>query len=340
VGVLLPLLVMLAGRTAARREVVPSLRAVSRGLAGWCVVVLPWGLAFVRRIGAGSTIDLIRGEVLDRYFAGTTHVEPPWFYAKVVGVGLLPWVAPLLLAVVRSWRLRRSPVAGTALYAAGGLVAGLVFFSLGQGKEANYILPLVPLAALLVTWELARELEAPSKLTLGPILLTATALAATVILALAAGLRFQGAPRVVAIIGSVAFGVAAVVAGVGTFRHRPRMVYASVAAATAATFLGAVLVLLPAIGERKSAAPLIDAVPVLRSGRPLVTVEIRVPSLTFYLRRPAEVLDMTALATRIAAADDPLFVLADVDADDIPADLVPRLREVGRHGKFLVYEKR
>jgi 4-amino-4-deoxy-L-arabinose transferase-like glycosyltransferase len=338
VGVLLPLLVMLAGRTAARRDVVPSLSATLQAVAAWCVVVLPWGLAFLHRIGVASTIELVREEVLDRYFAGTTHVEPPWFYAKVVAVGLLPWLAPLAVALVRVWRLGKEPIARTALYSAAGLLAGLIFFSLGKGKEASYILPLVPLAAILVTWELGRELEAPDERTTGPVLLAGTTAAIAILLGMAAGLQLEGDARVVAAIGSGLFGGAAVVAGAAAVWRRPRWVYGSVAAASATTFLTAVIVLFPAIGQRKSAAPLIDAVPELTSGRPLVTVDINVPSLTFYLGRMPEVIEMGSLEGRAALEDDPLFILADVDLASIPPHARARLNEVGRYGKFVVYE--
>lgn len=342
VGVVLPLLVMLAGRTAAGREVVPSAMDCLRACAAWCVVVLPWGLVFLRRIGFHPVAEVLRAEVLERYFVGTTHVEPPWFYARVVVVGLLPWVAPLLVGLARVWRLRKDPIAGTALYAAAGFIAGLLFFSIGQGKEGSYILPLAPLAAILITWELGRELEAPAERTLGPTLLAGTAAAAAVLLALAAlfQLQDQDEARTVAICGAICFGGGAWVACAGVLRRKPRWVYGSVAAATAATFLAAVLVLFPAIGERKSARPLVRAVPELSAVRPLVTVEIRVPSLTYYLGRMPEEIEMSAFESRAARGDDPLFVLADLDLAAVPKTLLARLREVGRHGKFLVYEAR
>ncbi len=340
VGVLLPLLVMLAGRTAVGREVVPSPTAWLRASAAWCAVVLPWGLAFLRRVGFPAVAEVLRSEVLERYFVGTTHVEPPWFYAKVVLVGLMPWVAPLSVALARVWRLRKDPLASTALYAAAGLVAGLLFFSIGQGKEMSYILPLAPLAAILITWELGRELEAPAERTLGPTLLAGTAAAAAVLLALAAALELRDEARTVAICGATCFGAGAWFAGAGVLRRRPRWVYGSVAAATAGTFLAAVIVLFPAIGERKSARPLVLAIPELRAERPLVTVEIRVPSLTYYLGRMPEEIEMNAFESRAERGDDPLFVLADVDLEVVPQALFSRLREVGRHGKFRVFEAR
>jgi 4-amino-4-deoxy-L-arabinose transferase-like glycosyltransferase len=338
VGVILPLLIVLAGRTATRRDVVPSLGAVLQALAAWCVVVLPWGLVLVRRVGAGTVTEVLRSEVFERYFVGTLHLEPAWFYLEVAAVGLLPWTAPLVIALGRVWRLRREPGSRTALYAAAGLLVGLAFFSFSPTKLASYLLPLAPLAALLVTWEIGFELRAPHERRWGPTLASATAASTAVLLGFGV-LRLDGPPRTVAILGAAAYGAAALIAIGATLHHRIRVVHASVAGAAATFLLGAVLVLLPWLAERKSAAPLIEAVPVLASSRPAVTVEVRVPSLTFYLSRPVEVLSMEDLEERLAREDDPLFVLVDSDLGDVPPEVRLALREVGRHGKFIVFER-
>ena len=134
VGVLLPLLIMLGGRTASGREILPRLRTTAQALAGWCLIVLPWGLSFLRRVGATEVLATLRVETAERYFAGTTHVEPAWFYLPIVVVGFLPWAAPLFVALGRLVVGYRDPATRTARYAAAGLVLGLVFFSFGKSK--------------------------------------------------------------------------------------------------------------------------------------------------------------------------------------------------------------
>ena len=42
-------------------------------------------------------MQTIRHEVLERYFAGTLHQEPPWSFLMVGAAGFLPWLAPLLI---------------------------------------------------------------------------------------------------------------------------------------------------------------------------------------------------------------------------------------------------
>jgi len=340
VGVILPLLIMLAGRTATRRVILPAPRAVLNALAAWCVVVLPWGLAFAGRVGWNAALLTVRREVLERYFAGSVHSEPAWFFLPVAAAGFSPWLAPLLVGLVDAWRLRRDPVAGTAVYAAAGLVVGAVFFSLGRSKVAGYILPLAPLAALLVTWELGREIAAPRRHALGSTLLAATLASSSLLLGLAGLPRLEGPARAFAVAGTIALGAGALAAVVGTILRRPRTVYGAAASASAVVLLAAALLLHPAIGRTHSAAGLIAAVPELAAPRPLVTVEVRVPSLMFYLDRIPEVCDMHGFAERIARDDRALFVLVDVDLPAVPPDVAARLREVGRHGKYRVFEKR
>ncbi len=338
VGVLVPLLVILAGRTATGRPLLPSVTDIVRSLAAWCFVVLPWGLALLHRLGPGPLWTTLQGEALERFFAGTVHVEPFWYYGKVVAVGILPWLAPFCLALVRLIRMRREAAARTALYVVAGLTAGLVFFSISQGKLPTYILPLAPLAAVLVTWELGREIEEASRRVLGSTLLAATIGSLAVLLVLAGTMQLDGEPRTVALTGAAILAVGAVISGHGALGRRPRQAYAATAASTFCFLLVVAIRLLPAIGDEKSAAALIDAVPELRSERPYVTVELRVPSLTFYLDRAPEVIEMEQLGVRLSAQDTALFVLADVDLANVPAECRPRMREIGRHGKLRVFE--
>jgi len=339
VGVVLPLLVMLAGRTASGRNVWPAAGSLLRAAAAWSVVVLPWGVAFVRRMGSAVTAETIRHEVFERYFAGTAHVEPPWFFVAVAAVGFAPWLAPLAIGCWRAWRMRRDPLAGSALYAAAGLLAGFVFFSIGRSKVATYLLPLAPLAAIVVTWELGREIAAPRERTLGPTLVAATLAACAVLLGSAAATRLDGVERTVALIGTAAFAGAALLAGAAATRQRPRWAYGAAAGASATFLLACVVLLFPALGRDRSAAVLVQRVTELSSGRPLVTADVRVPSLTFYLDLAPEWVPLPALAERLARGDRPLAVLAAVDLPALPESVARSLREVGRAGRYVVFEE-
>ena len=341
VGTLLPLLLLLAGRTAAGLEVLPTLTGLFRGLAAWCAVVLPWSLALVRRVGVDAAVAVVRGEALERYFGGTVHIEPAWYYLPVAAVAVFPWTGPLVVGLGRVIAERRDESSRTAVWCAAGLVAGLAFFSLGKGKLPTYLLPLLPFAALVVTWELGRELAAPERRTAGPALVAGT-LGATAALLGAAALRWlDGPPRTAAWIGAVALALGALAAGHGTVLRRPRQVYAAAAAASATFLFTCVVVLFPWVGERRSAGGLVERVPDLATAERLAAVEMEVPpSLTFYLERTGEVVALGELERWLAAAPEALLVF---DADDLAS--LPRaaragLREVGRSGKYRVFRYR
>jgi 4-amino-4-deoxy-L-arabinose transferase-like glycosyltransferase len=339
VGVLLPLLVMLAGRTATGGDLLPGLRFTLSALTGWALVVLPWGLVFLRRVGSGATGETLRREVFERYFSGTVHTEPFWFYGPTAVAAFLPWVAPIIVAIVQCWLRRREPESKPALYASAGLLAGLLFFSLSRGKVASYILPLAPLAAILVVWELSRQLRAPKERMIGTTLLAATLACVPVLLGLAALPRLEGVFHQFALSGVVIYGVAALIGVVGAVIHRPRWTFGSAAAASAIWLLLAGTVLHPELGRRQSTAGLIEAVPALEEERPLLAVEVRLPSLVFYLDRVPEYLTLEQVEESLLREDRPLWVIVDVDLDSLPEGSLPRLRQIGSHGKFRVFEQ-
>ena len=225
---------------------------------------------------------------MDRYVAGTTHVEPPWYYLVVLGAAFFPWQVPLFIGVVRLVRRYRDPAASTALYAAAGLVVGLLLFSLGKGKLPSYILPLAPLVAVIVAWELGQELRAPRRRIVGPALLAATLGAYAVGFAGAGWRSLEGEFRGFALAAAAIYGAGFVATLPGLIARRPRQVWGAAVATSAVALLAAALYLHPAVAGERSASKLIDAVPVLRGARPVVVVEIRVPSLTLYLDRVPE----------------------------------------------------
>ena len=340
VGILLPLVMMLAGRTATGRDVLPTVKtAVTAALAA-SAVVLPWGLVFIQRVGASQASGTLEAEAFERYFAGTAHVEPWWFYSKIVGVAFLPWAAPLVIGTLRGlarWRDKDSP---TGPYAAAGFLAGLIFFSLGKGKLPNYILPLAPFAALVLTFELGQELVHPKRRRLGPSLVATTLVALAVGLGAAAVLRLEDRARWVAVVGAVAFGLAAITSLVGMLKSAPRIVYAAAACGSLAFMIAVVAGLPPLVAEARSSKPLVDAVPELQSARPLVLLDMNLPSLTYYLDRVPEKLTAGRLADRIAGGDRPLIVADEADLVRLSPEVRGALEEIGRAGKLRVLQPR
>jgi len=340
VGVVIPLLIMLAGRTASRREILPRGQAVIEAVAGWCVVVLPWALAFVTRLGFDRAFGIVRGEALERFFVGADHIEPPWFFLVVLAVGIFPWIGALVVALVRVVVQRGDPASRTALYAGAGLVVGLLFFSLSKSKLATYILPLPPLAAILLTWELGQELQSPRKRIVAPLLITTSLVAAGLGLMLASGLGLDPRAASFAPTGAAIFGIGALLGTGGLILRRPRWVWGGAAASSALFLAAAFLLLLPQIALTRTSAYLVDDVPALRdTNRPVITVDMKVPSLTYYLDRVPEGVDMKDFESRLARGDSPLFVFDEDDLESLPPEVAVRLDRVGQQGKYVVLEK-
>jgi 4-amino-4-deoxy-L-arabinose transferase-like glycosyltransferase len=295
-------------------------------------------LVFLRRVGGDATLGTLGHEVLSRFFEGTDHTEPAWYYAGVMLVGFVPWIAPLCAGMVRILGNRRDPASRTGLYAGAGLLVGLLFFSLSRGKLPNYILPLAPLVAIVVTWELGRELDAPGERRLGPALLSGTLAGFGILLVFLWGMDLPPAARTTAMVGAIGYLGGFLCSIPGVLSHRPRWVYGWAGASSATFLLTAALLFHPAHAEGRSARPLLEAVPRLNSGRPVVVVEMELPSLTYYLDRVPEKIHAGAVQKRIDRGDGPLLILDLADLPLLGSTANRRLVEVGAHGKYRVYE--
>lgn len=341
VGPLTILVCVLAGRTAAGRDVWPHRRTAAFTVGAFVAVVLPWGLAFAQRIGAGGVAELLNHEVVQRSVEGTAHVAPPWYFGPVLLIGALPWAGALVSGLVRLVARRNDPEAQTALQAAGALFAGIVMFSLSRGKQPYYILPLFPLAALVATWEIGQELAYPRRRRWASSLVVVVMVALAVGLGGAAALKLERELRPAAEVGAVAFALASVAGLWGLLAARPRLVHASAALATAAFLVAVTLSAAGPLTERRSARALVAAVPeIVDPSRPLVVAGARAPSLTWYADRIPELIDTAErVGSRLGRGDAPVLVIAEADLGVVPAGDRARLRELGRVAKFRVFEE-
>jgi 4-amino-4-deoxy-L-arabinose transferase-like glycosyltransferase len=322
-------------------DVVPGSRAWLAGVAAWCAVVLPWGLAFLWRVGLETACGTFRREVLERYFAeDAPHGAPAWYYLGVVAIGFFPWAATLVLGVARAWKRRRDPAARTAAYAAAGLVVGLAFFTIGRGKLPSYVLPLAPLAAIVVAWEIGQEIADPPGRRRGQFLAATSLGIVALALALEAiggvGNEFHAAVAA----GAVVLGTGTAAAFVGIRRRRAREVHLAVAASALLFTAVAAALAFPVVGAGRSTASLIREVPELRSGRPVIAFEKQLPSLCFYLDTVPEWRGVAQVAERISKGDRPLVVVHQKDLSLLPPDARDAMRGVGSSGRYLVFEPR
>jgi hypothetical protein len=161
----------------------------------------------------------------------------------------------------------------------------------------------------------------------------------TVGLCVVAGVSRESAAQGTATFGTIAFGLATLVALYGVLRSAPRIVYGAAALGSFSFLLAVVIVSPSVLAANRSAAVLVAKVPALRSARPLVLVGGHLPSLTYYADRVPERVTGAQLSERLLRGDAPLvFLVNDSDPDAMPVPVRQRLRELARSGKMRVFE--
>jgi len=154
VGFLIPMLVIGAylaveGRVRdLRRAVSPLALVVSLG------PILAWLAAAVALAPPGFFGEAVGGGVLSRFFSGTSHARPFYYFAYQFPLEFLPW-ALLWPTVVWAARQRIFVEGGdeeqrrTWRFLLVWVAVNLAFFSLSAGKRGLYLLPCFPAVALL-----------------------------------------------------------------------------------------------------------------------------------------------------------------------------------------------
>jgi 4-amino-4-deoxy-L-arabinose transferase-like glycosyltransferase len=164
VGFLVPLAVMVSFLAWERR-----LRDLARAFPWWspALSIAP-GVAWI--VGAtalgphGFFFAAVIRNLFGRFFAGTSHARPSWYYAYQLPIETLPWI---VLAPAAVWAARRRIFVASAdpaerrawRFLLAWVGATFVFFSLSSGKRGLYLVPLQPAVALLLADGLGRWVE-------------------------------------------------------------------------------------------------------------------------------------------------------------------------------------
>lgn len=146
-----------------------NLRLVTRtlwlpGILLFCLVALPWYVLVQLRNPEFLRVFILQHN-LERFGSNLYHHrEPFWFYIPIALLGLLPWTAFVVDAVIvnarRWWNERRAvPRDGLGLFLLIWLIVPIFFFSLSQSKLPGYILPALPAGSLLIVEYLSRNQE-------------------------------------------------------------------------------------------------------------------------------------------------------------------------------------
>ena len=268
VGLLPPLLSILAYLAWTRdREELRRL-GLGRGLLVWAAVVAAWLVPAGLEAGSEYLRQIVLRQNVTRYANPWHHFQPPWYFLGVVPADFLPWSLLLPAGIVRGWRARREtgPEARGPLFALSWVVVTVLFFSLSPAKRSVYVLTMFPGMALLVGAALDRlEGDArqarrwmgwPLAVFAGLVVLAAVALPALALDRPEA--RPLGGPAFVWTL-AISFLPLAAGAGLGAiwaWRGRVVRSAAALAAGTAAFWLAAALLLVPRFDAVKSARAL------------------------------------------------------------------------------------
>jgi 4-amino-4-deoxy-L-arabinose transferase-like glycosyltransferase len=259
------------------------------GLLVLLALVLPWVFAmtavvpdYARYVLLVETAQRVGSDILGR-------TEPWWYFLPIlIGAGL-PWTFLLPQALpdaVRALRARR--LDPRAVFAALWIVAPLVLFSLSRSKRPQYVLPLIPPVALLVTlwWSRRGGRLAGARITGVGVALFGAGIA--LLAPLLAG-WFDARTAVGAAIGptAVRLGVTAAGGGVAAALAAARGAWAFPALVLPVAAIPFVSVpLMHAIGEDRSSRAVAEAVrPFLTERTEVIAIGVYPLSLPFYLER-------------------------------------------------------
>ena len=123
-------------------------------IVSFCITALPWYILCARRNPDFFRIFIIEHNFNRFLTPEFQHVQPFWYYAPVLLVALVPWIAITVWALATGIRGRKlQPITLLLLCFA---VFCIVFFSISKSKLPGYVLPSIPTIGLLF----ARSLQA------------------------------------------------------------------------------------------------------------------------------------------------------------------------------------
>ena len=146
VGLLLPLGVALLTLVFDRRLSRWRDFAPFTGPLTFLAIAGVWVIAVTLEADDYSVWGALQEHFVDRGLYGMHHKQPPWYYLRVIPYALFPWSFLVPGALLLAWRRRRCADDRFLLVYALFVV---VFFSISTEKRDLYILPAVPIFALL-----------------------------------------------------------------------------------------------------------------------------------------------------------------------------------------------
>lgn len=113
-------------------------------------IVLSWYLPAVFKGGETYLNETLFHQTFNRFFKGTSHFAPFYFYFLNFPIDFSPWFLFLPGALVYSFSRKEERVQKGLLFLFIWFISIFLFFSISKGKRSIYLLPLYPAASLLV----------------------------------------------------------------------------------------------------------------------------------------------------------------------------------------------
>jgi 4-amino-4-deoxy-L-arabinose transferase-like glycosyltransferase len=127
----------------------------------WILSIGPlaiWAAAAIALAPPGFAETAIAENLLGRFFAGTSHARPFYYYLYQLPLDFLPWTLVLPFGLTLVWHAaharmpqqKTSPLArSSARFLLVWAALPILFFSLSAGKRGVYLLPIFPALALI-----------------------------------------------------------------------------------------------------------------------------------------------------------------------------------------------
>jgi 4-amino-4-deoxy-L-arabinose transferase-like glycosyltransferase len=122
------------------------------GIVTLCLTALPWYILCARRNPEFFRVFIIEHNFKRYLTPEFQHIQPFWFYGGILLIGFLPWAAILLwtstAGIIRLVNVRKCSCGMVFLLC--WISFCVAFFSISQSKLPGYILPVVPVLALIL----------------------------------------------------------------------------------------------------------------------------------------------------------------------------------------------
>jgi 4-amino-4-deoxy-L-arabinose transferase-like glycosyltransferase len=154
---------------------------------------------------AGFADEAVGTNLFGRFFSGTSHARPFWYFLHKFPGDFVPWTVLLPLVAWVGHRILRQegeadePTRRAWRFLLASLLTSLVFFSISSGKRGLYLIPIFPATSLLCADALVRWLAGRAQLPKSFTAVSLLLLVAGLVLGLEAVLTSQGRSLVLAL---------------------------------------------------------------------------------------------------------------------------------------------